>query len=98
MDFEENERIIIPDEDGEEQLFEILFQFDVDETGHSYIITTPVEQTEESDDEEGIEVFAFRIEDDEDDENGLRLFPIDSDEEWEMVEEMFYTLTEEGEE
>lgn len=95
MVFEENERIIIPDEDGEERLFEILFHFDIDETGNSYIITTPVEPTEAEDDEEGIEVFAFRFEEDNDDENGLRLFPIESDEEWAMVEEMFYTLTEE---
>lgn len=94
MSFEENERIIIPDEDGEEQLFEILFHFDVDETGKSYIITTPVENFEEEDEEEGIEVFAFRFEEDDSDE-GLRLFPIESDDEWEMVEEMFYTLTEE---
>jgi uncharacterized protein YrzB (UPF0473 family) len=96
MQFEENERIVIPDENGEEHLFEILFHFDVDETGQSYIITAPVEQAEETDEEEeGIEVFAFRFEDEEDDEDGLKLFPIETDEEWEMVEEMFYTLTEE---
>jgi len=94
MSFEENERIIIPDENGEERLFEILFHFDVDETERSYIITTPVDEMEESNEEEGIEVFAFRFEED-DSEEGLRLFPIESDEEWEMVEEMFYTLTEE---
>lgn len=95
MSFEENERIIIPDEDGEERLFEILFHFDVDATGSSYLITTPVDALDEEDEEEGIEVFAFRFEEDETDEAGIRLFPIESDEEWEMVEEMFYTLTEE---
>lgn len=96
MSLEENERIIIPDEDGEERLFEILFNFDVDATGKSYLITTPVEALEdEEDEEEGIEVFAFRFEEDDADEAGIRLFPIESDEEWEMVEEMFNTLTEE---
>lgn len=97
MSFEENERIIIPNEDGEEDLFEILFHFDVDETGKSYIITTPVEQSEEEDEEEGIEVFAFRYEEEDSDE-GIRLFPIESDEEWKMVEETFYTLAEQEEE
>lgn len=96
MEFEENERIIIPDENGEEQLFEILFHFDIESTNNSYIITTPVEEDQTSDDsEEGIEVFAFRFEEDNEDDNGLRLFPIESDEEWELVEETFYTLTEE---
>ena len=57
MEFEENERIIIPDENGEEQLFEILFHFDIEATNKSYIITTPVDQEQTDDDEEeGIEV------------------------------------------
>lgn len=97
MEFEENERIIIPDENGEEVLFEVLFYFDIDATGNSYIITTPVEETEDNE-EEGIEVYAFRYVEDEADENGFQLFPIESDEEWDMVEEMFYTLAEETEE
>lgn len=94
MGLEEQERIIIPDENGEEHLFEILFKFDVDETGFSYIALTPVEQSEE----EEVEVYAFRFEDDGEDENDLKLFPIESDEEWDIVEEMLYTLTEEEEE
>jgi len=94
MQFDKNERIIIPDESGEEQLFEVLFYFDIDATGNSYIITTPVEETEANNEEEGIEVYAFRYVEDEKDENGFQLFPIESDEEWDMVEEMFYTLAE----
>ena len=58
MNREEQERIIIPDENGEEHLFEVLFKFDVDETGYSYITLTPVEQSEE----EEVEVYAFRYE------------------------------------
>jgi len=91
MSLEEQERIIIPDENGEEHLFEVLFKFDVDETGQSYIALTPVEQSEE----EEVEVYAFRYEDEGDDENDLKLFPIESDEEWDIVEEMLYTLTDE---
>lgn len=96
MSIEENERIIIPDENGEEQLYEILFHFNIEENGNSYIITTPAEEAKESEDEE-IEVFAFRFEEG-DNEDDIRLFPIESDEEWKMVEEMFHTLVEEEEE
>lgn len=86
MALEEKERIIIPDENGEEHLFEVLFTFDMDENHQSYIAVTPVEQSEE----EEVEVYAFRYE--EKDEDDLSLFPIESDEEWEMVEEMLNTL------
>lgn len=86
MALEEKERIIIPDENGEEHLFEVLFTFDVNENHQSYIAVTPVEQSEE----EEVEVYAFRYE--EKDEDDLSLFPIESDEEWEMVEEMLNTL------
>lgn len=88
MALEEKERIIIPDENGEEHLFEVLFTFDVDEMNQSYIAVIPVEQSEE----EEVEVYAFRYE--EKDEDDLSLFPIESDEEWEIVEEMLNTLAE----
>ncbi|MFC0522513.1 DUF1292 domain-containing protein [Pontibacillus salicampi] len=93
MALEEKERIIIPDENGEEHLFEVLFEFDVDQTGHSYIAVAPVEQQES----EEVEVFAFRYVEKENDEDDLALYQIESDEEWEMVEEVLNTLTEEQE-
>jgi len=91
MALEAKERIIIPDENGEEHLFETLFTFDVDETSSSYIAVVPVEQSED----EEIEVYAFRYEINDDSDNDIALFPIDSDQEWDMVEEMLYTLAEE---
>ncbi|SHF66868.1 DUF1292 domain-containing protein [Ornithinibacillus halophilus] len=93
MALEEKERIIIPDENGEEHLFEVLFTFDVDETNQSYIAVVPVEQK----DDEEVEVYAFRYEEKESDDNDLSLFPIESDEEWEMVEEMLNTIADEEE-
>ncbi|WP_099158607.1 DUF1292 domain-containing protein [Virgibacillus ndiopensis] len=93
MALEEKERIIVPDENGEEHLFEVLFTFDVDQTNQSYIAVVPVEQK----DDEEVEVYAFRYEENEKDDNDLSLFPIDSDEEWEMVEEMLNTLADEEE-
>ncbi|GAB3806513.1 DUF1292 domain-containing protein [Virgibacillus kimchii] len=91
MALEEKERIIIPDENGEEHLFEVLFTFDVDETKQSYIAVVPVEQSEE----EEVEVYAFRYEEKENEDNDLSLFPIENDDEWEMVEEMLHTLADE---
>ncbi|WKB36870.1 DUF1292 domain-containing protein [Terrilactibacillus sp. S3-3] len=93
---EEQERIIIPGENGEENLFDILFTFDVPETGKSYVIVVPVEEEQDdvSEDEEE-EVFAFRYEDTDDE---FKLFPIETDEEWDIVEEMLNTFSEEEEE
>ncbi|MFD2759504.1 DUF1292 domain-containing protein [Lentibacillus juripiscarius] len=91
MALEEKERIIIPDENGEEHLFEVLFTFDVDKTGHSYIAVVPVDQQEN----EEVEVYAFRYEEQEKDDDDISLFPIESEEEWEMVEEMLNTLVDE---
>lgn len=90
---EEKERIIIPDENGEEHLFDVLFTFDVDHTNKSYLVAIPSEQAEA----EEVEVFAFRYEESEKDEDDLTLFQIETDEEWEMIEEMLATFTEEEE-
>ncbi len=90
MAIEPNERIIIPDEDGEEHLFETLFTFNVDETNTSYVAVVPIEQAED----EEVEVFAFRYEEKGKEENDLALYPIETEEEWNMVEEMLNTLAE----
>lgn len=90
---QETERIVIPDENGDEHLFEVLFTFDVDATEKSYIVVTP--EGSQSDDEEEVEVHAFLYEEDEQGE--MTLFPIESDEEWEMVEELLNTFADDGE-
>ncbi|SFE27802.1 DUF1292 domain-containing protein [Alteribacillus iranensis] len=87
---EENERIVIPDEEGNEHLFDVLFTFDVDETGKSYIVLT---EAGEEENEEETEVFAFRFEDDGEEDSDISLFPIETDEEWDMVEEMVETFS-----
>ncbi|MCP8616958.1 DUF1292 domain-containing protein [Salirhabdus salicampi] len=86
MAIEDRERIIIPDESGEEHLFEVLFTFDVDDTDDSYMVVVPVEQLEADEQE----VFAFRFEEKEDDD--LTLYQVESDQEWEMIEEMLNTF------
>lgn len=84
---EEAEQIIIPDEDGNEEVFEVLYKFDVDQTGKQYMMVIPIDGDPEVD-----EVYAFRYEEDGDD---LSLFTIDDDKEWEIVEATFQTLLEE---
>ncbi|MGV3488372.1 MAG: DUF1292 domain-containing protein [Tuberibacillus sp.] len=88
---EEEDRIIIPDENGEEHLFDVLFTFDVEETGKSYMVVKPVETSEDDEDDEYDEVFGFRYEETDDEFN---LYPIETDEEWDMVEEMINTFAE----
>lgn len=92
MSLEEQERIVIPDENGEEHLFEVLYTFVVDDTKQQYIAVIPVEQI----DEDEAELYAFRYEETGDDEE-VSLFPIESDEEWEIVEETLNTLVDEDE-
>lgn len=83
----EEERIIIPGENGEENLYEVIFTFDIEDNNQSYVAVVPVEQ---ADDEEQ-EVFVFRYEE-KDNQDDLMLFSIESDEEWDIVEETFNTL------
>lgn len=92
MSLEPKERIIIPDENGEEHLFEVLATFDIHEMNQSYLAVIPIEQI----DDDEVDIYAFRYEVQEENENDLALFSIESDEEWDMVEEMLQTLTDEG--
>ncbi|RKP55142.1 DUF1292 domain-containing protein [Cohnella endophytica] len=83
---EEAEIIYIPDDEGNDEAFEVIMRFELDDgTDRKYIMVVPAE--EDGDEEQ--EVFAFRY-DEEDDE--LKLYPIEDQAEWDMVEETFNTL------
>ncbi|AJS57560.1 DUF1292 domain-containing protein [Paenibacillus sp. IHBB 10380] len=82
---EEPEIIYIPDDEGNEEEFEVIMKFEVDGSDSKYMMVVPVD----SEDEETDEVYAFRYVEDGDD---LQLFMIDNDEEWAIVEETFNTL------
>ena len=71
-------------EDGNEKKMTILFTFDSDETGCQYVVF------QDPDNDEG-EVFASRY-----DDKG-QLIPIESEAEWEMVEEVINTFVEDEE-
>ncbi|TYR82319.1 DUF1292 domain-containing protein [Priestia megaterium] len=94
MSMEEN-KITIVDESGNEQLCEILFTFDSEEYGKSYVIYYPIGADENDDDE--IEIHASAFTPSEDGQDG-ELQPIETEEEWDMVEEMVNTFLEEEEE
>lgn len=93
---EEEERIIIPDEDGNEEVFHVLMKFDVEETGKQYILLVPEDQDRPDVTEQ--EVYAFRYEEcgeEEGERERINLYLIEDDEEWDLVESTFQTLLEE---
>lgn len=94
MDHGEN-NITVVDENGNEQLCEVLFTFDSEEFGKSYVLYYPL-GAEESDDEE-IEIHASSFVPTEDNKDG-ELMPIETDEEWDMIEEMLETFLAEQDE
>ncbi|WP_100331659.1 DUF1292 domain-containing protein [Bacillus xiapuensis] len=88
-------QITIIDENGNEQLCEVLFTFDSDKFEKSYVLYFPVGA--EEDENEEIEIHASAFIPAEDGQDG-ELMPIESDEEWDMIEEMLNTFLEEEEE
>jgi uncharacterized protein YrzB (UPF0473 family) len=82
--FMESKSLFVTDENGKEIEMEILFTFESDQTGKSYVVFV------DPNDEDG-EVFASVY----DDEGNL--LPIETDEEWEMVEEVLGAFSDEEE-
>lgn len=74
--------IYVKDENGNEKRMTILFTFDNEVTKKQYVVFQDPEQDE---------VYASAY-----DENG-QLLPIETDEEWEMVEEVINTFVEDNE-
>ncbi|PTM59629.1 DUF1292 domain-containing protein [Desmospora activa] len=91
------ETVLISNEEGEQETFEVLFRFE-QEDGNKYILLTPMDEGEEGagneDEPEEQEVYAFRYEGDGED---INLIPIEDDREWDMVEEVLRTLENEFE-
>ncbi|MBD1371075.1 DUF1292 domain-containing protein [Hazenella sp. IB182357] len=89
------EYLYIPNQDGVEEKFEIIFDFVSDE-GQKYMFVTPAEVESDSEDE-AREVLAFRYEE-ADDNLTLELIDENNTEEWDMVEEVFETMMAEADE
>jgi uncharacterized protein YrzB (UPF0473 family) len=87
--------ITVIDEEGNEQLCEVLFTFESDKFGKSYVLYYPIGATEDDDDE--IEIHASSFIPNEDGGEG-ELQPIETEEEWDMIEEMLNTFLAEEDE
>lgn len=85
--------ITIVDEEGNEVLCDVLFTFQSDDFNKHYVLYYP---TSEEDEEGNVELFASSYDPDDDGEG--QLYPVESEEEWDMIEEMVNTFLEEDEE
>jgi uncharacterized protein YrzB (UPF0473 family) len=84
----EPEIIYIPDEEGNEEEFEVIMKFEVEGSDNKYMMVVPLDNEDEDTDE----VYAFRYEEEGEE---LKLYTIEDEEEWNLVEETFNTLLEE---
>jgi len=91
----DEKQITVIDEQGNEQLCEVLFTFESEQFGKSYVLYYPVGA--EDDENEEIEIHASSFNSNEEGEEG-ELQPIETDEEWDMIEEMLNTFLDEEEE
>ncbi|MCI5775538.1 MAG: DUF1292 domain-containing protein [Aerococcus sp.] len=84
----EDDLITLVDEEGNEKDYRILFTFHSDDYQRSYVLIVP---NETADDEEvSVEAYAYTSEDDSEEIGTLE--EIESDEEWDMVEEVLNTF------
>lgn len=90
----EPEIIYIPDDEGNEEEFEVIMKFEVDDSDKKYMMLVPVAGENEENDDEVEEVYAFRYEEQGDE---LTLYTIEDEAEWDMVEETFHALMSEME-
>lgn len=88
----EHEQLTIIDEEGNESLYEILLTFDSEDFDKSYVLLYPAG----SGDDEEVEIQAFSY---VESEGGLEgaLNAIESEEEWDMIDEVLNTFVEEEE-
>ena len=79
--------ITLVDDQGNEQLYKVLFTFDSDDYGKSYILLYPA--SAENDEQVDIQAYAYQ---NQDDGSEGELEPIEDDAEWDMVEEVLNTF------
>lgn len=79
----DDELITLVDEEGNEELYKILITFESDEFEKSYVLLYPAVET----DAEETELFAFSYEDPDAGLEG-QLEDIETEEEWNMIEEV----------
>ena len=78
-------KIIIEDNDGNELEFDVLFTFDSEDTGKKYVLYYDAN-------DEDAQVYSSIYDDDG------NLYPIETPDEWDMIEEVFNSFMAEDEE
>lgn len=78
----DQEYITLIDDDGNEELYQILLTFESDEFDKSYVLVYPAGASDEE-----VELFAFSYEENEEGLEG-QLDNIETNEEWDMIEEV----------
>ena len=93
---EERELITLVDEQGNETLFEILFDHWRKKKNlvKNYVLLVPVNAEEDEDGQVEIQAYSF-IENEDGTEGELQPIPEDSEDEWNMIEEVFNSFMEE---
>ena len=87
--------ITLVDDQGNETLFEILLTIDgKEEFGKNYVLLVPVNAEEDENGEVEIQAYSFN-ENEDGTEGELQSIPEDSEDEWNMIEEVFNTYMEE---
>lgn len=93
---EQQHQITVVDENGNEQLCEILHTFDSEEFGKSYVLYSLVGAEEDA--EGAVEIFASSFTPAENGEDG-ELEPIETEAEWDLIESVLNAIEDElGEE
>ncbi|WDF83395.1 DUF1292 domain-containing protein [Lacticaseibacillus pabuli] len=87
---ENDQQITLIDDNGNEELYNVLFTFDSEDYDKSYVLLYP-EGAEDDDDEVQIEAFSYTPDANGDASQG-DLYPIEDDDEWSMVEEVLNTF------
>ncbi|MBE1554628.1 DUF1292 domain-containing protein [Sporosarcina limicola] len=91
------ETMTIVDEHGKEHVCEVIFTFESEEFGKSYVLYHILDQDDADNEDEEIEIHASAFMPSENNEDG-ELMPIEDDAEWEMIEEMLNTFLAEEDE
>lgn len=86
---EDEQLITLIDDKGNEELYQVLFTFDSEDYGKSYVLLYP--QGASEDEEVEIQAFSFTPDANGDASQG-DLYPIEDDDEWDMVEEVLNTF------
>lgn len=88
-------QITVVDESGNEQLCQVLFTFENEEFGKSYVLYYPLGAEEDEDEEIDIHASSFVPADNGEDGE---LQPIETEEEWDMIEEVLAAFMDEQDE